>query len=318
MQVARKASLTGAFATLDLKSASDTVCAALVKAALPPAWYEVLDSLRSPFTCIRPPLVKREAWHRLEKFSSMGNGFTFELEMTLFTAVIRTVCPDLVPGKTMWVWGDDIIVPTSLAPIVKDALTFCGFTINTEKSFVDGPFRESCGGDFWNGEPVRPFHLKEIPDEPQKYIATANGIRHLMQTDENPKGLSSDLRSAWFRVLDHIPTPIRGCRGPEALGDLVIHDSEERWRTCLRSSIRYVRVYRPSAHPSVRFDRFDPDVQYGAALYGVTLDPVGTSQTRSGKATVWPKWYFVPGLDKRTVPLRGDPLAYKVGWVPYS
>ena len=318
VRVAQLASKTGAFATLDLRSASDTVGYALVKAALPREWFAVLDSLRSPTTTICPPIVAKRETHRLEKFSSMGNGFTFELEMTLFTAIIRTECPDLVPGKTMWVWGDDIIVPTNLAERVKKALTFCGFTINSEKSFVDGPFRESCGGDFYDGEAVRPYHLKEIPDEPQRYIATANGIRHLMQTDPNPQGLGRDLLRTWFRVLDHIPASIRLCRGPEALGDLVIHDSEERWSTSLRSSIRYVKVYRPCKFPSVRFDRFDSDIQYGAALYGVGLDPVGTPQTRSGKPSTWPRWYYMPGVDRRTVPMRGDPLAYKVGWVPFS
>lgn len=318
VQVARLASITGLFATLDLRSASDTVCAALVRAAFPPAWYEVLDSLRAHYTRIDEPIVERQQWHRLEKFSSMGNGFTFEVEMTLFTAIILTECPGLQPGRTMWVWGDDIIVPTHLAQRVESALTFCGFTINTEKSFVDGPFRESCGGDFWDGEAVRPYYLKEIPDEPQKYIATANGIRYIMQTDPRPNGLGADLRRTWFRVLDHLPAHIRACRGPESLGDLVIHDSEERWKTRSRSSIRYVQVYRPVRFPTVSFDRFDPDVQYGAALYGVRLSSVGTPQTRSGAASTYPRWYYLPGVDRRTAPLRGDPLAYKVGWTPYS
>lgn len=312
MQVACEASVTGAFATLDLRSASDTNGTALVRAALPSAWHDVLCSLRAPITHV-PKIGSRKAgdW-RLEKFSSMGNGFTFELEMTLFTGIILTVCPELIPGKTLFVWGDDLIVPTERAEIVSKALIFCGLSLNTEKSFVSGPFRESCGGDFWCGEAVRPYFLKEFPNEPQEYIAVANGIRRLADSDPDPRGLGSGLRRAWFRVLDHLPSNIRKCRGPVALGDLVIHDSEARWSVRLRNSIRYVRVYRPHLFAGVGYNRFDEHVQFAAALYGVAF------QEKISSSRGFPRWYKVEGLDCRRVTLRGDPLSYKVGWSAYS
>lgn len=67
-------SVTGGLATIDLSNASDTICRVLVKLLLPKDWHTLLSSLRSPFTCLKG------RWVRLEKFSSMGNGFTFELE----------------------------------------------------------------------------------------------------------------------------------------------------------------------------------------------------------------------------------------------
>jgi len=300
-QVACEASKTGAFCTIDLSSASDTVCTALVRHVLPPGWFHHLQDLRSRTTEIGGKRVV------LEKFSSMGNGFTFELETTLFTAIALTVAPWLRPGADLFVYGDDIIVPSDVASDVIWALKFCGFLPNPEKTFVTGPFRESCGGDFFLGAPVRAHFLKEEPNEPQEYISLANGIRRVIKNFGANTLVSTRLRRCWFRVLDLIPASVRQCRGPEELGDLVIHDDEKHWRTRWRSSqIRFVRVYRPARHLRVSFARFDPDVQLAAALYGVILSPRNPPR-------VWPE-----GLDLRGVPLRDGVQGYKVGWVPYS
>jgi hypothetical protein len=236
-QVACEASIRGHFATIDLSNASDTVCKNLVEFLLPTRWFEALSSLRSPFTQL--PSGK---WVLLEKFSSMGNGYTFELETVIFLAISMAsmesedVAPQ--PGVNVFVFGDDILVPTETATTVLSVLRFLGFTPNRKKSFLSGSFRESCGGDFFDGVDVRPYFLKEFPDEPQKLIAMANGIRAMAvkghQTDENRHSL---LRRSWFSILDAIPTTIRRLRGPQALGDIVIHDEEERWQIRQRHSI---------------------------------------------------------------------------------
>lgn len=267
-RVACEASRTGAYCTIDLSSASDTVCTSLVGNVLPPKWLNHLEDLRSPTTEIGGKIV----W--LEKFSSMGNGFTFELETAIFTAIALSVAPWLRPGVDLFVYGDDIIVPTDVGDDVIWALRFCGFIPNKEKTFLSGPFRESCGGDFFDGVPVRAHFLKELPNEPQEYISLANGIKRLIKNFGANSRVSSRLRRCWFSILDAIPVSIRRCRGPEELGDLCIHDDEGRWRVRWRSSqIRYVQVYRPARHLRVSFARFDPNIQLAAALYGVVLSP---------------------------------------------
>lgn len=70
-RLAEWGSLTGRLATIDLKSASDTIASNLVRLLLPAPWFEALDSLRSKFT-----LQPKGGWRRLEKFSSMGNGLS--------------------------------------------------------------------------------------------------------------------------------------------------------------------------------------------------------------------------------------------------
>ena len=302
-QVACLASKSEEFCTIDLSSASDTVCRALVKLVMPLGWYNHLEDLRSPYTYVK----STNHWYRLEKFSSMGNGYTFELETALFAALVMTCRPGLVPGHDLWVYGDDIICPTESARDVLCALRFFGFTPNLSKTFISGPFRESCGGDFYNGQAVRPFHIKELPNEPQQYIALANGLRRLAYSNCQGSSLFSDIRHSWFRCLDNLPGDIRRCRGPDALGDLVIHDDESRWSTRWRPNcIRYVRVYRPAHYKGWSMMRFDPDVQYAGALYGVRLTPLKPN----------PKW--PEGFDFRNIVGRDGVEGYKVGWVPYS
>lgn len=305
MQVACRASRSGSYATIDLSSASDTVCTALVRHVLPRSWFEPLNQLRSSTTEISGRTV------RLEKFSSMGNGFTFELETTLFLAIAMAVRPGLQPGVDLWVFGDDIIVPTEASQDVCAALRYCGFTLNEAKSFVAGAFRESCGGDYWVGESVRPYSLKELPNEPQDFIALANGIHRLAHQNSFADRLWRDLRRSWFRCLDNIPSSVRVCRGPAELGDLVITDDQKYWRYRNRANgIRYIRVYRPVGRPKVAFARFSPDVQFAAALYGVAFVETGKTGV---KRRILPE-----GVDKRHLPLRGPVGGHKVGWVPFS
>ena len=225
--LARVASESDDIATIDMSNASDLLARLLPKLTLPGQWYELLDSLRATHTEIEGRQV------RLEKFSSMGNGFTFELETLLFATLARTVIrleggdPDLVRC-----YGDDLIVPSRYYLSVTAGLRMFGFELNMDKTFAKGPFRESCGGDYWNGVPVRALFIKELPDEPQQWIALVNGLRRVACADGSPSSRWDRLRRTWFRAMDHIPDHIRRCRGPSSLGDVVIHDRPEEWSWC--------------------------------------------------------------------------------------
>lgn len=270
--LARIGSLTGAISTIDLSNASDTVCSNLVKLLLPRDWFCLVDKLRSSHTYLDGK------WVKLEKFSSMGNGFTFELETLLFWTLSLAV-QDIVgfnedaytPGLTTSVFGDDIICPTSVASSLIAALRFFGFNPNESKTFIKGPFRESCGGDYFAGHDVRPHFHKDICDAPHRLIALANGIRRFGRRSGD-LGDSFTYRVAWFRCLDSIPRQIRICRGPESLGDLVIHDEDSRWTSInplhTRNSIRYLRVWRPVSNQVIDWKHFRPAVVLAVALYG--------------------------------------------------
>jgi len=289
-QVAEASSVSREFATLDLSNASDTVCKTLVRILMPPSWFSQLDDLRSKKTLIDGK------WVVLEKFSSMGNGFTFELETLLFAAIACAVSRKAgyagELGRDVFVFGDDIIVKTDAARPLKSVLESLGFDLNAEKSyFGDEPFRESCGADFFSGKPVRPYYLKELPNGPQGLIAFANGVRALTQRLALA-GVTLRVR-AWLSILDAIPTRVRILRGPSGLGDIVIHDDEKRWLTKNECSIRYIRAYVVGRRRVVHFDNFKPEIVLACATYG-------TGITQGG---------VIP---------RDGVLTYKSDWVPWS
>lgn len=149
--LARVGSLTGELATLDLSSASDTISLELVYSMLPLPWALFLDATRSKTVEYKGSVFK------LEKFSSMGNGFTFPLESLIFWALAS--CASTTGFAS--VYGDDIIVKRDDVPLVRKVLEVAGFTLNVKKSFWTGPFRESCGGDYLRGLDIRPCYVKE-------------------------------------------------------------------------------------------------------------------------------------------------------------
>ena len=198
-RMAREGSLTQRFATLDLSSASDTVSRQLVKELLPEQWYALLCAARSDTVYCRE--TKKQ--YVLEKMSSMGNGFTFPLETLIFWALTASCCEFAV--DTIGVYGDDIICPREYAQDVIALLHHCGFEVGLSKSFVEGPFRESCGGDYYLGISVRPFY--------QKHLVSGETLFSL----HNFYYRAGDLESADY-VKARIPLPLR-IYGPDGYGD---------------------------------------------------------------------------------------------------
>lgn len=296
-RLAQQASLDGKQATLDMSNASDLISYKLVELLLPKEWFDFLNTLRAPATLIEGK------WVRLEKFSSMGNGFTFELETLIFWSIACVASRERFETaafqKTVLAYGDDLIVPTESARDVIAALEFFGMVINKAKSFVEGPFRESCGGDFFAGQAVRPHFVKENPYEPQHWIALANGIRRVGNQDVPGFPSLSRYHRPWLRALDNLPTAIRCCRGPEELGDTVIADDPSYWSTRWRRSVRYIRCFKPARHRRVGWEHFVPEVVLASALYGGCDEKGGE---------------FPP----RGVTPRDSVEGYRIGYIPYS
>lgn len=86
-RLAREGSLQGKLATVDLSSASDSVSLLLVEELLPPDWVAAIKLCRSPCGVLPDGSVIN-----YQKVSSMGNGFTFELESLIFWAACSSVC----------------------------------------------------------------------------------------------------------------------------------------------------------------------------------------------------------------------------------
>lgn len=154
-RLARGGSLFGHIATIDLRNASNTIYSMLVRTLIGPDWLDLLNAGRTPST------VYDGEVYDLSMFSAMGNGYTFPLETLIFWAITSVVCSDTEP-RYIGVYGDDIICPAQKAQAVVNALRAFGFSINPDKSFMSGPFRESCGSDYYMGSDVRPFYQKHL------------------------------------------------------------------------------------------------------------------------------------------------------------
>lgn len=170
--LAQKGSINNSLATIDLKSASDLITPDLVRALFPKCWYDLLTSIRSPEIDL-PDGSSIE----LNMISTMGNGFTFPLMTMIICSLIyahraQNGGPTLfLDWSSTCVFGDDIIIPTHEYDDVCNLLERAGFIVNHDKSYCDGPFRESCGGDYFEGYDVTPFYVKSIANDSQIYVA---------------------------------------------------------------------------------------------------------------------------------------------------
>lgn len=154
-KLASAGSRTGSLSTIDLSSASDTVSLELIAELFPLDWFSLLSRFRTGSVEYKGITIE------LEKFSSMGNAFTFELETLVFWAISWSVLNHLrLPTGWLTVFGDDIVLPTEAAKPLVATLSELGFSVNQEKSFWDGPFRESCGTDWFLGTDIRPAYVK--------------------------------------------------------------------------------------------------------------------------------------------------------------
>jgi hypothetical protein len=234
----RFAQATG-LATIDLSSASDTIARFLIHFLLPKEWVHLLELFRSPAMLIDG------RWARLEKFSSMGNGFTFELETLVFYAIAKAFDDD------PYVFGDDIIVRQDVASDVVKTLNLFGFSVNGKKTFLAGSFFESCGSDFWHGRNVRPFFFKkdEHEDLTSAVIRMANAVRRYANRRNLGIGCDSRFLPTWLYLSSRCPTAKRTAV-PEGYGDVgLVRDFDDATPKKLRFGHEGFesRTYRGSA-----------------------------------------------------------------------
>lgn len=152
-------SLSGTLATVDMSMASDTISRSVVDLLIRPDWLDALGQCRSPFGVL--PSGEKIFY---QKFSSMGNGYTFELETLIFYSLTLAVVHLLgLEAHRVSVYGDDVIVPSAATDRLYGLLSWLGFTPNAKKSYATGGFRESCGKHFFRGYDVTPFYVKKAP-----------------------------------------------------------------------------------------------------------------------------------------------------------
>lgn len=261
--LAELASLYGQLTTDDLTSASHLASyVALIEFLLPRAWFSLCNASRSHYV-----QMNNESYWELQHFMTNGNGFCFELETIIFFSMLRACalhsgCVDeRQPHRVLtthgsdyssvrrmvglYCFGDDLIYDSSLTSIVRSVCKNVGFKTNLTKSFSDGTFRESCGGDFWNGCDIRPIYMKgDLNDVSTRYVL-ANLI--FQKYGKTPPYW---IRRARLLLLRSIPNAQRHW-GPTWLGHVVLHTEfrsryrvrESKWRPTIPTLISKPKEY---------------------------------------------------------------------------
>lgn len=156
--LAKRASLTNDYATLDMKEASDRVSTMLVELLFKDTpWLKCLMATRSPATELPDGTILQ-----LKKFAPMGSAVCFPVEALTFWVLAESIRRSERIEGSIYVFGDDLIVPTALTPHLFELFPKYGLKFNEDKCFTSGPFRESCGCDAYKGIEIQPVRMKEL------------------------------------------------------------------------------------------------------------------------------------------------------------
>lgn len=175
--LAREGSLGGPNprCTIDLTNASGSIAAELPRTLCSFEWFETLNAIRSP--AYRMP--ESGEVQRYKGFVSMGNGTCFPLQTAIFAAICSYAHEVCGTEPDFRCYGDDIIVRQNEALVVLETLRHFGFAANLDKTFIFGPFRESCGADWYDGEDVRPIYFDTSLDSIEERVRLHNALCRL-------------------------------------------------------------------------------------------------------------------------------------------
>lgn len=257
--------------TLDIKNASNSLFTEVVRRVATPDWFDFLNRIRSK--CYEFDKVVRP----YELFVSMGNGFCFPLESLIFASLCHAVGAGK-PGIDYLVYGDDIIVDREYAEPLIALLRHCGFGLNKEKSFLEGPFRESCGADWFNGEDVRPFTLDYELDSLESIFKFLN----LSNRNERTKSFFLPIRSL---LLKEIPKQYQFWRPFPGLPDSGIDSTGDEHLTASSCQFEkqtgrwswYELVHKPIVDNQAISECENADHLAMVALRGAAVIPFGDS-----------------------------------------
>jgi hypothetical protein len=174
---AKYGSESGRYATLDLAEASDRVSLELVRLLFPEPLLGHLEACRTSSTELPDGRILE-----LRKFAPMGSALCFPIMALCVWAILTAAADDADTRKSVYVYGDDVIVPTAYAANAIEQLESYGLRVNRDKSCTTGPFRESCGMDAFLGVDVTPVRFRTVwsslprPESYTSWISYANSF----------------------------------------------------------------------------------------------------------------------------------------------
>jgi hypothetical protein len=177
--MAQRGSLCRDLATLDLSEASDRVSNQLVNLMFKNHrhLHAAIQASRSTHAD-----VPGHGVIPLTKFASMGSALTFPVEAMVFLTIILNAISRVHSSQVtqellqelkgrVRIYGDDIIIPVDyVRPVIAELEAF-GLKVNVNKSFWNGPFRESCGKEYFDGYDVSVVKVRRILPSSRGHVA---------------------------------------------------------------------------------------------------------------------------------------------------
>lgn len=244
----------GSLSSLDLKDASDCVRLDVVEALFPENWVEALKAARSEQTELPDGTIVP-----LSKHAPMGSATCFPVMALTIWSVLTAIAPKCA-RKHILVYGDDIIVPSYIAPACIEVLVAVGLKVNVSKSFTHGPFRESCGEEFFRGCRVTPVYLRQNPmDDVESLMSLMAFTNNLLASPTvTDNGWMIDYLYAWFGQ-ENVPTSyLQASRRADWIG--FAESAQVAWRTAhsTLTGVVYTDDHNRTSLPSGRGTRLHP------------------------------------------------------------
>ena len=258
--LALRSSMTRVLSTIDLKDASDRVSTELVNRifAKAPILRKALMATRSSATQLPNGTVVQ-----LNKFAPMGSALCFPVQAVCYWAICVTalIADGYTPRRALglvYVYGDDILVPTSSFESVTKALEAAGLVVNSKKCYRNSYFRESCGMDAFHGVQVTPLRLHKLfvyGRNGESYAAHVHAVNAFRQRgyERTSNFLLSEITKVYGEVPAGLPTSSYPCVHmplASATLDNVRRGLRTRWNHSLSCNEVFVWMLKPVSIPS--------------------------------------------------------------------
>lgn len=252
-------------ATIDFSNASDSILYVLAEFMFPQHWFKWLSRFRSYIVDIpgRGPYVPY-------KLSSMGNGFTFETLSLILLSIGRAIDPECST------YGDDVVISNDHANLFIKCCEAVGFQPNMKKTFINSPFRESCGAFFHDNIGYITSYDFHYVENYADLIVTCNKAFEIASMGYE---CSSDFASLYEKLLVYVPTSLKGPCPPDDsafVANFNYYVYHRNWH----------RVHKENASRAERYQRIVDDYRSVLDTFQCNFDSTGNRLVQPNFAVI--------------------------------
>lgn len=214
-KLALSSSSTKSHATIDMSEASNCIPREGVLLLFRDTpLFDYLDAVSTRIIRL-PDGLYDTRYYRANMYAPMGSGVCFPIMgIVHYALILGILATSTLPRvhetfSEVYVYGDDILLPTHVAELVCNRLPSFGMKVNVEKSFIHSHFRESCGCHAYKGYDITPAFFQKVPLETST-AADSSLLLSLLSKwrilkDKNYEETAQLLKSEINRIFGRLP-----------------------------------------------------------------------------------------------------------------